>query len=63
MKNHTLVKLSVVLSVALWALVPIDALAQKGGFSKVIKGEKVNVDAARIQAALTRANSRPDSAQ
>lgn len=62
-KNHTLVKLSVVLSVALWALVPIDALAQKGGFSKVIKGEKVNVDAARIQAALTRANSRPDSAQ
>lgn len=63
MKNHTLVKLSAVLSIALWALVPVNTLAQRGVFSRVIKGEKVNVDTAHIQAALTRASSKPDSAQ
>lgn len=63
MKNHTLVKLSAVLSIALWALVPVNTLAQRGVFSRVIKGEKGNVDTAHIQAALTRASSKPDSAQ
>lgn len=62
-KDHSLIKLSAALSIALWALAPVDVLAQSGGFSRVIKGEKVSVDAARIEAARTRANSKPDSAQ